>query len=147
MIHAQSAQPRKNTPAFNYRQMLETVRYDGAYPTRERADQAVHTVLEALGRQLGGELRSELAARLPAQAARHLLCRTSDPQPLTGRDFVHDIALRTGVTPAVARWDTGTVLRTVATLAGRDLLARTLAELPPGYALLFGCAELTPQAA
>lgn len=145
MIHAPSAQPR-NAPAFSYHRMLETVRYDGAYPTRERAGQAIHTVLEALGRQLDDELRTELAARLPPEAARAVLRQVADPQPRTGRDFVHDIAARTGVTSAVARWDTGTVLRTVATLAGRDLLTRILTELPHGYALLFGCAELTQAA-
>jgi hypothetical protein len=35
-----------------YEQMLEKVRYEGAYPTRERAEQAVRLVLAGLGRQL-----------------------------------------------------------------------------------------------
>ncbi len=35
-----------------YEQMLERVRSEGAYPTRERADEAVHLVLAGLGRQL-----------------------------------------------------------------------------------------------
>ncbi|MFC9952175.1 hypothetical protein ACFVIN_17115, partial [Streptomyces prasinus] len=46
-------------------------------------------------------------------------------------------------TPARPRTDTGTVLRVVARLAGEKLLDRVLAQLPTGYALLFGRAELT----
>jgi hypothetical protein len=44
---------------------------------------------------------------------------------------VRDLATRIGGTPGSARWDTGTVL---AQLAGPDLLTRTIAQLPPGFA-------------
>ncbi|MFH8873836.1 DUF2267 domain-containing protein, partial [Streptomyces griseus] len=40
-----------------YEQLLEMVRYEGAYPTRERADEAVRLVLAGLGRQLTGDER------------------------------------------------------------------------------------------
>jgi hypothetical protein len=56
--------------------------------------------------------------------------------------FVKDLAARTGATPATTRWDTGAVLAVVTHLAGPDLLARILRQLPSGYALLFGQAEL-----
>ncbi|MFI1936008.1 DUF2267 domain-containing protein [Streptomyces purpureus] len=97
---------------MTYEQMLETVRHEGAYPTRERAAEAVHEVMSALGRQL------------------------------TGWGFVKDLAGRVGGSPATARWDAGSVLSTVARLAGPQLLDRVLARLPEGYALLFGRAEL-----
>jgi uncharacterized protein (DUF2267 family) len=134
--------PGRGTPALTDDQLLERVRYDGAYPTLDRAGEAVRTVLAALGRRLTSETRADLAACLPAEAALALTARTPDPEPLTGWGFVKDLAARTGVTPAVARWDAGAVLTTVAALAGPDLLTRLLAELPPGYALLFGRAEL-----
>ncbi|MEE4540453.1 DUF2267 domain-containing protein [Streptomyces sp. V4-01] len=140
-MHAQPGQRRK-PPAPSYDRMLETVRYDGAYPTRERAAQAVHTVLGALGGQLGADLRAELAARLPAEAADALTAQQPAAQSRTGWGFVQDIAGRTGVSPAVARWDTGAVLSTVAALAGPDLLTLLIGGLPSGYALLFGRAEL-----
>lgn len=70
-----------------------------------------------------------------------------DHRPLTGWGFVKDLATRTEATPATARWDTGTVLTTIGDLAGRSLLDRILTQLPPGYALLFGRAELTQQSA
>ncbi|MFJ1586626.1 DUF2267 domain-containing protein [Streptomyces sp. NPDC088197] len=140
-MHAQSEQ-RRTASALTYDQMLETVRYDGAYPTRERAEQAVHAVLAALGSQLGDDPRTALAAHLPRQAADVLTAQAPTAQPRTGWSFVQDIAARTGVTPAVARWDTGAVLSTVAALLPGDLLTRTINELPAGYALLFGRAEL-----
>jgi uncharacterized protein (DUF2267 family) len=127
-------------------EMLEKVRYEGAYPTRERAEEAVRLVLAGLGRQLTGDERVELAARLPIEAARVLTAQIPDTHPLTGWAFVKDLASRTGATLATTRWDTGSVLCTIADLAGPDLLTRILRQLPNGYALLFGRAELTPAA-
>ncbi|MFE6270384.1 DUF2267 domain-containing protein [Streptomyces goshikiensis] len=137
-------QPRANlsATAMTFDQMLERVRYEGAYPTRERAAEAVHHVLAALGRQLTGDERVDLAQCLPIEAALTLTAQIPDTRHLTGWGFVKDLAARTGATPAVARWDTGAVLATVARLAGPDLLGRILRRLPGGYALLFGQAEL-----
>ncbi|GGT85902.1 MULTISPECIES: DUF2267 domain-containing protein [Streptomyces] len=127
---------------MTYDQMLERVRYEGAYPTRERAEDTVLAVLAALGRQITGEERVDLAARLPVEAAHALASQIPAIEPLTGWGFVKDLAGRIGGTPATARWDTGAVLNVVADLAGPDLLDRVLAQLPPGYGLLFGRAEL-----
>ncbi|MFE7759072.1 DUF2267 domain-containing protein [Streptomyces sp. NPDC057418] len=133
---------RVTAAGVTFDQMLERIRYEGAYPTRERAETVTRAVLSSLGRQLTGDARVDLAARLPAQAARIFTVQTPDPSPLTGWRFVKDLVALTGGTPATARWDTQTVLATVGHLAGPDLLDRILAQLPPGYALLFGRAEL-----
>ncbi|MET3987908.1 DUF2267 domain-containing protein [Streptomyces sp. PvR034] len=137
-------QPRANPSRTfaTFEQMLERVRYEGAYPTRERAAEAVHHVLAALGRQLTGDERVDLAQRLPVEAALSLTGQIPDTERLTGWGFVKDLATRTGATPATARWDTGAVLAAVNRLAGPELLARILQNLPDGYALLFGEAEL-----
>ncbi|WP_406187284.1 DUF2267 domain-containing protein [Streptomyces sp. NBC_01006] len=137
-------QPRPNPAhhAMTFDQMLERVRYEGAYPTRERAAEAVHNVLAALGRQLTGDERVGLARCLPVEAALTLTAQIPATEHLTGWGFVKDLAARTGVSPAVARWDTGAVLAVVTRLAGPDLLARILRRLPGGFALLFGQAEL-----
>ncbi len=143
-------QPRPNqaVPATTFDQMLERVRYEGAYPTRERAEDAVRTVVAALGRQIVGDERVDLAQCLPVEAALALTAQIPDAEQLTGWGFVKDMAARAGTTPAIARWDTGAVLAVVTRLAGPDLLARILRQLPGGYALLFGQAELRqPQAA
>ncbi|MGW7270620.1 DUF2267 domain-containing protein [Streptomyces sp. NPDC054864] len=129
-------------PAMTFQQMLEKVRYEGAYPTRERAEEAVRLVIGGLGRQLTGEERVDLAARMPVEAALILTAQIPATEPLTGWGFVKDLATRAGASPATTRWDTGAVLAAVADLAGPGLLTRMLAQLPSGYALLFGRAEL-----
>ncbi|MER6390470.1 DUF2267 domain-containing protein [Streptomyces sp. NPDC001523] len=134
--------PNRSTPAMTFDQMLERVRYEGAYPTRERAAEAVHHVLAALGRQVTGDERVDLAQCLPVEAALTLTAQIPEGEQLTGWGFVKDLAARTGVSPAIARWDTGAVLAVVTRLADPDLLARILQSLPDGYALLFGQAEL-----
>ncbi|MFE9298429.1 DUF2267 domain-containing protein [Streptomyces niveus] len=142
-IRTMSAQAQTPlAPVMTYDQMLERVRYDGAYPTRERAERTVRNVLTALGGQLTGDERTELAAHLPVEAARIMTAEAPGTERLTGWGFVKDLATRTGGTPATTRWDVGTVLALAAHLAGNDLLDRVLAQLPPGYALLFGRAEL-----
>ncbi|WP_240801772.1 DUF2267 domain-containing protein [Streptomyces sp. A1136] len=139
---------RRQAPDMTYDQMVEKVRYEGAYPTRERAEDAVHHVMSALGRQITGDERVGLAARLPVEAALAFTGQVPDPDPLTGWAFVKDLAARTGGTPATARWEAGAVLTIVAALAGPDLLARILSGLPEGWALLFGRAQLlSPQPA
>ncbi|MFB8393113.1 DUF2267 domain-containing protein [Streptomyces yangpuensis] len=135
-------QPNPSFAAMTFDQMLERVRYEGAYPTRERAEEAVRTVLAALGRQLAGDERVDLAQALPVEAALTLTAQVPDTEQLTGWGFVKEMAARAGTTPAVARWDTGAVLAVVSRLAGPDLLGRILRGLPGGYALLFGQAEL-----
>ncbi|MER6443454.1 DUF2267 domain-containing protein [Streptomyces sp. NPDC001185] len=122
--------------------MLEKVRYEGAYATRHQAEVVVRRVLEALGRQLTGDERVELAARLPREAAAHLASQIPATSPLTGWGFVKDLTERTGGTPATTRWDTGAVLGAIASIAGDDLITRIIRQLPDGYALLFGRAQL-----
>ncbi|MEV0739495.1 DUF2267 domain-containing protein [Streptomyces sp. NPDC050549] len=129
-----------------YEQMLEKVRYEGAYPNRERADEAVRLVLAGLGRQLTGDERVDLAACLPLEAARVLAAQIPGPQPLGGWDFVKDLATRSGASLATTRWDTGSVFAAVTAHAGPGLITRILHQLPAGWALLFGQAELNPTA-
>lgn len=139
-------EPATAPTGMTFQQMLERIRYEGAYPTRERAEDVTRAVLGALGRQLSGDERVDLAACLPSEAALVFTSQIPDLQPLTGWGFVKDLATRTGATPATARWDTGAVLAVAGRLAGHGLLDRILTQLPSGYALLFGRAELTQAA-
>ncbi|MEI7032286.1 DUF2267 domain-containing protein [Streptomyces pratensis] len=142
-------EPRSaGTPAdMTVHRLLEKIRYEGAYPTRERAEDSLRAVLSALGRQVTGEERVALAAALPREAALLLTAEAPDVHQLNGSAFVRDLAERTGGTPATARWDAGVVLSEIAELVGKDLVTRVVSHLPPGYALLFGRAELLAQAA
>lgn len=127
--------------------LLEKIRYEGAYPTRERAEESLRAVLAALGRQVTGDERVALAAALPREAALVFTSEAPAVKQLPGAAFVRDLAANTGGTPATARWDAGVVLSQIAALLGDDLVARVVNSLPPGYALLFGRAELLAQAA
>lgn len=138
--------PLQQPPAMTYEQMLEKVRYEGAYPSQERAEEAVHLVLAGLGRQLTGDERVELAGRLPFEAARTFTAQIPETTPRTGWAFVKDLATHADAPLATTRWDTGAVFAAVAALAGPELLTRILRRLPSGYALLFGRAELAPAA-
>ncbi|MDX3098169.1 DUF2267 domain-containing protein [Streptomyces sp. ME19-03-3] len=130
--------------AMTFDALVDHVRYEGAYTTRDQAERAVRQVPAGLGRPLTGDERVALAARLPVEAALEFTAQIPRADPLTGLAFVSDLAARTGTTPAAARWDTGTVFAVLRRLTGEDLVSRILAHLPGGYALLFGRAELAP---
>ncbi|MFF0740508.1 DUF2267 domain-containing protein [Streptomyces sp. NPDC004111] len=125
-----------------YGKMLEKVRYEGAYPTRERADEAVRLVLAGLGRQLAGDERVDLATCLPVEAARILASEVPEPRQLTGCGFVEDLAARSGGSLATTRWDASAVFAAVTALVSPGLISRILDQLPAGYALMFGRVEL-----
>lgn len=126
-------------------QLIEAVRETGLYPTRTKAEQVTRTVLAALGTHVTGDERVDLARALPGEAARLIAAQIPATHRLTAARFVDEVASRTpGATSATARWDVSSVLGTLPTLIGDDLVNRILAQLPAGYALLFGRADLTP---
>ncbi|MGW4895701.1 DUF2267 domain-containing protein [Kitasatospora sp. NPDC004240] len=118
---------------------LEEVRERGEYDTPQEAERAARVVLALLGAHLVGDVRAELAARLPETMSLVLLNPLQAAEPLTAERFVHATAAWIeGATEATALWDIGAVLSTVADAAGDDLMDQVLLQLPPGYDLLFG---------
>ncbi|MFF6913174.1 DUF2267 domain-containing protein [Streptomyces sp. NPDC012466] len=125
--------------------LIEAVRESGLYPTRSKAEQVTRTVLAALGTHVVGDERVDLARALPGEAARLIASQVPATRRLTAAEFVDSVAARTpAATPATARWDVSSVLGVLPSLIGDDLVTRVLAQLPAGYALLFGRADLTP---
>ncbi|MFC7304461.1 DUF2267 domain-containing protein [Streptomyces monticola] len=132
---------------MRWSRLIDGVRRAGQYGTAAEAEHVTRIVLSALGGQVVGEVRVELAHRLPEEGARVLAAQIPVTQPLTAAEFVDDVAARIeGATAATARWDVSSVLSAVAECVGGELVTRTLAELPRGYALLFGRADLVPAA-
>ncbi|WP_443076484.1 DUF2267 domain-containing protein [Streptomyces sp. TRM 70361] len=122
---------------------MAKVRERGQYPTVREAERVARIVLSALGGHLTGQERTELAVRLPQEGTRVLTDQLQVTKAMSGAQFVDSVAARIeGATPATARWDVSSVLSVVAELAGDDLLDRIIDRLPPGYALLFGRAQL-----
>ncbi|MFV0135774.1 DUF2267 domain-containing protein [Streptomyces sp. HMX87] len=124
--------------------LIEEVREAGRYPTRAEAESVTRIVLSALGGHVVGDERVALARALPEEAARVVAEQIPATRPLTAPEFVDSVAARIeGSTPATARWDVSSVLSVLPPLIGDDLVTRVLAQLPPGYALLFGRADLS----
>lgn len=118
---------------------LDQVQERGKYSTHTEADRAARTVLALLGAHLVGEVRAELAARLPETFALILLNPLQAAEPLSPERFVRATAAWIeGATEQTAAWDIGAVLSVAADAAGEELTRRILLQLPPGYDLLFG---------
>ncbi|WP_077800796.1 DUF2267 domain-containing protein [Streptomyces sp. JHA26] len=125
--------------AMHWDVFLDQVQERGRYETRAEADRAARTVLALLGAHLVGEVRTELAARLPETFALILLNPLQAAEPLSADRFVRATAAWIeGATERTAAWDVGAVLSVAADAAGEELTRRVLLQLPPGYDLLFG---------
>ncbi|MFF5442761.1 DUF2267 domain-containing protein [Streptomyces achromogenes] len=128
-------------------ELTEAVREAGQYTTRPEAERITRIVLSALGGHVTGDERVALAQALPHEAGRVIASQIPATHPLTAREFVDSVATRIeGATPATARWDVSSVLSVLSTRIGEPLTTRLLSQLPPGYALLFGRAELAAMA-
>ncbi|MDX3242581.1 MULTISPECIES: DUF2267 domain-containing protein [unclassified Streptomyces] len=118
---------------------LDQVKERGEYETTEEAERAARTVLALLGAHLVGEVRAELAARLPENLALVLLNPLQAREPLSPERFVRATAAWIdGATEQTAAWDVSAVLSVAADAAGDDLTRSILLQLPAGYDLLFG---------
>ncbi|MFF4963171.1 DUF2267 domain-containing protein [Streptomyces sp. NPDC001222] len=118
---------------------LDHVKGRGEYDTLQEAERAARVVLALLGAHLVGEVRAQLAARLPDDFAQILLNPLQSAEPLPPERFVGATAAWIeGATEQTAAWDVSAVLSTVADAAGDDLLTAILLQLPAGYDLLFG---------
>jgi len=118
---------------------IAAVQERGEYPSQQEAERASRVVMALLGAHLVGEVRAELAARLPETLAFVLLNPLQAHEPLSPDRFIRATAAWIeGATEKTATWDVSAVLSVVADIAGEDLTNRILLQLPPGYDLLFG---------
>ncbi|MFB7508452.1 DUF2267 domain-containing protein [Streptomyces broussonetiae] len=118
---------------------LGQVKERGEYESDQEAERAARVVLALLGAHLVGEVRAQLAARLPEAFALILLNPLQSAEPLPPERFVRATAAWIeGATEQTAAWDVSAVLSTVADAAGDYLLTQILLQLPAGYDLLFG---------
>ncbi len=122
---------------------LDQVKERGAYESTEEAERATRTVLALLGAHLVGEVRADLAARLPEDLALVLLSPLQAREPLSPERFVRATAAWIeGATEQTAAWDVSAVLSVAAEAAGEELTGHILLQLPAGYDLLFGHPQL-----
>ncbi|MGW5733155.1 MULTISPECIES: DUF2267 domain-containing protein [Streptomyces] len=129
---------------MRWQAFLDHVQERGEYATPQEAERAARTVLALLGAHLVGEVRAELAGRLPETFALILLNPLQAPEPLSPERFVRaSAAWIEGASEQTAAWDVSAVLSVAADAAGEDLTRRILLQLPPGYDLLFGRPQRT----
>lgn len=134
--------PEGAVVAMRWTAFLAHVRERGEYATPEEAERSARTVLALLGAHLVGEVRAELAARLPETFAVILLNPLRATEPLSPERFVRATgAWIEGAGEQTATWDVSAVLSVAADAAGEELTRRILLQLPPGYDLLFGRPE------
>ncbi|RRQ79706.1 hypothetical protein CQW39_10605 [Streptomyces griseofuscus] len=139
----ENAAAPKPAPRTTWEALTEAVRETGGYPTRAQAEHLTRLVLTALGTHLTGDERVALAQSLPPEAGHLIASQIPLPHPLTAREFVDSVSTQIpDSTPATARWDVSSVLTAISTTIGPALTDRVLSQLPRGYALLFGRAEL-----
>jgi uncharacterized protein (DUF2267 family) len=125
--------------AMTWETFCANVQERGEYTSTAEAERAAHVVLALLGAHLVGQVRAELAARLPEQFALILLNPLQAREPLDPERFVRAVAAWIeGATEKTAAWDASAVLSVVADAAGDQLMQQVLLQLPPGYDLLFG---------
>ena len=128
---------------MQWNELVTRVREHGHYATDAETKQVTRVVLSAIGGHLGNGVRERVAGRLPATAAETLRYQLPATKPLTAAEFVESVARRIdGATLSTARWDVSSVLSVLGEVCGDDLTDQVIADLPQGYALLFGRAEL-----
>lgn len=128
---------------MQWNELVARVREYGRYTTDAETKQVIRIVLSALGGHLTNGVRERVAGRLPATAAETLRYQLPATKPLTAPDFVEGVARRLeDATPTTARWDVSSVLTVLAEVCGDGLTHEVLDDLPEGYALLFGRAQL-----
>ncbi|GGV53404.1 hypothetical protein GCM10010495_82220 [Kitasatospora herbaricolor] len=131
---------------MTWQHLLQQVRDAGHYTTDQQAERVLATVLAALGRQLTGDERRDLQAALPDRARALFSSQTPLARPVPAPALVETVATTLDTTPLHARWDVTSVLSALTHLTGEALTSRILAQLPRGYALLYGRADLTTAA-
>ena len=121
---------------------IEQVVDRGEYRSPDEADRSARVVLALLGAHLLGRTRARLAACLPDTYALILLNPLPAAQPLNAERLVRATAAWIeGATEATALWDIGAVLSVVADIAGPELTAQVLLQLPADWPPLFGLPE------
>lgn len=129
---------------MRYDEFLARVRERGEYEDQKEAAQITTAVLQVLAHRITpGEVRN-LAAQLPSPLDRDLGTGGERRAESYGiGEFYRRVADRTGGRPRTAQWDSSAVLSTLAGAVSGGELNQIISQLPSGYAVLFGKADLT----
>ena len=100
-------------------------------------------MLEVPAQRISPGKVKDLASRLPGPLGHVLHQATPQKAQSFGiEEFYRRVAERTHARPRTAQWDAGAVLTTVADAVTGGELNQILSQLPSGYAVLLGKADL-----
>jgi uncharacterized protein (DUF2267 family) len=128
---------------MRYDEFLAKVRERGEYPDRAEAERVTRLVLGVLAQRLDPDEAGDLAAQLPAPVDAALTEGQGPAAAFGVQEFLGRVATGAGATVRTARWDASAVLCTVAEAVSGGELNDVLTQLPSGYAVLFGRANLS----
>ena len=128
---------------MKYHEFLARVRERGEYADQDEARQIAEQVLSVLAQRISPGEVEDLASQLPEPLGRAVSgARQQQPESFGIEEFCRRVAQRTGARPRTAQWDASAVLTTVADAVSGGETNQVLSQLPSGYAVLFGKADL-----
>ncbi|MEV6297266.1 DUF2267 domain-containing protein [Streptomyces sp. NPDC051896] len=128
---------------MQHHEFLARVRELGEYDSQDEAAKVTEAVLSVLAQRIRAGEVDDLASQLPGPLGQ-ALAEAKQPQAESFgiEEFYRRVAERTGARPRTAEWDAGAVLTTLAGAVSGGELNQILSQLPSGYAVLFGKADL-----
>ncbi|MFD7996158.1 DUF2267 domain-containing protein [Streptomyces mexicanus] len=128
---------------MQHHEFLARVRELGEYDSQDEAEKVTEAVLGVLAQRISPGEVEDLASQLPAPLGQTLAeAKPEQAESFGIEDFYRRVADRTGARPRTAEWDAGAVLTTLAGAISGGELNQILSQLPSGFAVLFGKADL-----
>jgi uncharacterized protein (DUF2267 family) len=128
---------------MQYHEYLARVRELGEYGSQEEAAKVTEAVLSVLAQRISPGEVDDLASQLPGPLGQSLTAAKPQQAESFGiEEFYRRVAERIGARPRTAEWDASAILTAVADAVSGGELNQILSQLPSGYAVLFGRADL-----
>jgi uncharacterized protein (DUF2267 family) len=129
---------------MRYDEFLARVRERGEYANQDEAAQVTMSVLQVLAHRITPGEAKDLASQLSGPLKEALQIDGEQRGESYGiEQFYRRIAERTGAHERTAQWDASAVLSTLADAVSPGELNQIISQLPSGYAVLFGKADLS----
>ncbi|MEU6094956.1 DUF2267 domain-containing protein [Streptomyces sp. NPDC047079] len=128
---------------MRYDEFLARVRERGEYNSQDEAAKSTEVVLSVLAQRITPGEVDDLASQLPGPLGQTLAgAKQQQAESFGIEEFYRRVAERIGARPRTAEWDASAVLTTVADTVSGGELNQIISQLPSGYAVLFGKADL-----
>ncbi|MGW7256554.1 DUF2267 domain-containing protein [Streptomyces sp. NPDC054834] len=128
---------------MRYDEFLARVRERGEYGSQDEAATVTEAVLRVLAQRISPGEVDDLASQLPGPLGQTLADAKPEQAESFGiEEFYRRVAEAVGARSRTAEWDASAVLTAVADTVSGGELNQIISQLPSGYAVLFGKADL-----